>query len=175
MLFSSLVAILIGLTTAASGSSSHHHDTQTQQLTVTLYAPFDVPPSSFEPTICPDGNRSNDVYIISNRLGSCGSSNTKPCTTRADKVERLCSDTCIRAVNETTGKSAHMYGLSHPRPDGGFFILYNGTNCEEDKVYLRYPAERIGTGPVRYVQTTHIRSMEVSPFTSFRYLPSRDW
>lgn len=169
-----LVASLIGLSTAAPGSRLFHHSTQTHQMTVILLAQSDAPPASIEPDICPDGTRSNDVYIISNRRGACGTNNIRSCTTRADKVERLCGDTCVRTVNATTGKAAEIYGLSHPRPDGGFFILYNGTNCEKDKVYLRYSAQRIGTGPVRYVQTTHIKPMEVSPFWSFRYSPTRN-
>lgn len=145
-----------------------------QQLTVTLHAETHVSPLYTEPEICHDGTRSNDVYIISNRLGACGTSTLKPCTTRADKVERLCGDTCVTTINATTGDSANMYGLSHPRQDGGFFMLYNGTNCEQDQLYLRYPAQRVGTGPVRYVQTTHIKPMEVSPFRSFRYSPTRN-
>jgi hypothetical protein len=149
MLLPSLVAILIGLTAAAPGSRLFYHDTQIAPLTVTLHAQTHISPPSTKRETCHDGTRSNDVYIINNRLGACGVNTLKPCTTRADKVERLCGDICVTTVNATNGESANIYGLSHPRPDGGFFILYNGTDCEEDKLYLRYPAQRVGTGPVR--------------------------
>lgn len=147
---------------------------QIPPMTVMVHAQAQILPPSTKPKLCLDGTRSDEVYMISNLLGVCGTNSLAPCTRYADKVNDLCDDTCINAVDATTGKPANIYGLSHPRQDGGFFTLYNGTNCEPGTMYLKYRAQMVGTGPVRYVQTTHIKPMEVSPFMSFRYSHTRD-
>lgn len=173
MLLSIILTAFIGLNAAAPASSRLHHKT-TQYSTVKVHGQAVPPPPPTEPEACLDGTRPNEVYIISDHLGLCGPDALEPCTSHADRVDRLCGDTCVNAVDSTTGLPADMYGLSHPMEDGGFFILYNGTHCEQDTMYLRYAAQRVGTGPVRYVQATDIRPMEVSPFGSFRYYPVRD-
>lgn len=171
MLVSKIIHFFIGLAVAAPSWLDHD---QPQYLTVTVQAQPQGPEPSIRPESCADGTRPNEVYIIGNPTGACGTNALKPCTTLEDGVGNLCNDTCVKPVNTTTGQPANMYGLFHPRPDGGFFILYNGTNCERDTMYLQYPAQSVGAGPVRYVQATNILPMEVSPFRSFRYYPSRD-
>lgn len=126
------------------------------------------------PSFCDNGLLPDEVYLISNPSGVCGANSLGPCTERATKVEGLCGDACVHAINSTTGDHARMYGLSHPRDNGGFFTLYNGTRCESGTVYLRYTAQRVGTGPVRYVQTSNPGRMDVSPFMSFRYTDARE-
>lgn len=165
-------AFFVGFATAAP-TLGRFYQTQTQDRTVTVHAETSVPPPSTIPPFCDNGLLSDEVYIISNPSGRCGKHSLEPCTECADKVEGLCGDTCVHAVNSTTGDPARMYGLSHPHKNGGLFTLYNGTSCQSDTMYLRYPAQRVGTGPVRYVQTTHLKPMEVSPFMSFRYLHTR--
>lgn len=155
---------------AALPSLGRFYETDTRDIMVTLHPELPAPPPSEHPPVCTSGWLSDEVYIISNPSGKCGPKNLEPCTESADKVGGLCSGTRVRAVNATTGDSAKMYGLSHPRINGGFFILYNGTHCESDTMYLQYRVQRVGTGPVRYVQSVHEGSMDVSPFLSFKYM-----
>lgn len=158
---------------AAAPTLGRFYQTPTKDLTVTIHPETPPPPPAEHPPVCASGWLSSEVYIISNPSGKCGAKNMQPCTEWADKAEGLCSGTCVHAVNSTTGEPASMYGLSHPRINGGFFILYNGTRCEPDTMYFKYTAQRVGTGPVRYVQSIHADHMEVSSFMSFRYLHSR--
>ncbi|KAI3397053.1 hypothetical protein diail_11289 [Diaporthe ilicicola] len=166
------LAFSVGFTTAVP-TLNRVYQSQTQDLTITSHPETPVPPPSISSSFCDNGLLSDEVYIITNPSGVCGTDALEPCTQSALKVEGLCSDTCVHGVDSTSSDPARMYGLSHPRPNGGFFVLYNGTRCESDTIYLRYPAQRVGTGPVRYVQTMQRGRMEVSPFMSFRYVRSR--
>lgn len=171
MLPSPLSAIFFSV--AAAATVGRFYQTDAKDLTVTLHPELPAVPPSENPPVCANGWLSDEVYIISNPSDKCGSNNLGPCTEEADKVEGLCNGTCVRAVNANTGDPAKMYGLSHPHIDGGFFILYNGTNCESDTMYFKYTAQRVGTGPVRFVQEVREKHMEVSPFMSFQYMHAR--
>lgn len=172
MLLRPLSTMLVSLA-AVAPTLGRFYQTDAKDLEVTLHPELPAEPPSDNPPVCANGWLSDEVYIISNSSGKCGSNDLGPCTDWADKVEGLCSGTCVHAVNATTGDPANMYGLSHPRINGGFFILYNGTRCESDTMYFKYTAQRVGLGPVRYVQKIHEKHMEVSPFISFRYLNAR--
>lgn len=172
MIFSPLLVSCVGLA-AAAPTLNRFYEASTKDITVTIDDETRAAPPSENPPICDSGWISDEVYIISNPSGKCGATNWQPCMKWAKKVEGLCSATCVHAVNSTTGQPASMYGLSHPRINGGSFVLYNGTNCEADTMYFKYTAQEVGTGPVRYVQSVHEKHMEVSPFMSFRYLNAR--
>lgn len=168
MLFFSLFTVFVSVA-AALPTLGRFYQTNAEDITVTLHPELPAPPPSEHPPVCASGWLSDEVYIINNPSGKCGTKYLEPCTESADKVGGLCNGTCVRAVNATTGDPAEMYGLSHPRINGGFFTLFNGTRCESDTMYFQYRAQRVGTGPVRYVQTVHEDHMDVSPFMSFKY------
>jgi hypothetical protein len=172
MLFAPLFIIYPSLATAAP-ALNRVYETHKEVLTVTIHDKTPAPPLSENPLICASGRVSDEVYIISNPSEKCGANNLELCTRWAEKVEGLCGGTCVHAVNSTTGEPVGMYGLSHPRANGGYFTLYNGTHCETDTMYFKYTAQRVGNGPVRYVQSIHEKHMEVSPFISFRYMTTR--
>lgn len=173
MLLFPLFTVFVSVAAAVPTIGRYDQTNAQDIITVALHPELPAPPPSEHPPICASGWLSDEVYIISNPSGKCGPNNLAPCTESADKVEGLCGGTCVQAVNSTNGGPAEMYGLSHPRINGGFFILFNGTRCQSDTMYFKYRAQRVGTGPVRYVQEVHEEYMNVSPFRSFKYMHDR--
>lgn len=165
MLLFPLSAIIITVAAAVS--------LQSLPMVATLHPELPAQPPDEDRWTCKDSALADEAYIISNPYGRCGPNNLGQRTESATKVGRLCMNMCVCAVNATTGDPAKMYGLSHPRTNGGFFTLFNGTDCERDSMYLEYPAQRVGNGPVRFVQSAHATDKQVSPFMSFLYTNPR--